>query len=307
MDYFISSGEGDQRGPFAAYTLKGMVEEGEVSPDDLVWFRGAEAWKPLREVESLEWIVPGERVDEDDDEEEEEDTGDEVADEARAAAGGEVVPPALPRAAVPHASVLAPAHPWRRFCARAFDVYLFMLVTYGIAIKAALVDPMDLFMPKSMLMMLLPALGWALVEASLLSVVGTTPGKVLFRIRIVDASGAVGKLPVGPALKRSFMVAFFGCGLGMPIITVIALAVSYLRLKTRGGAIWDESAGTKLIFGGLSPGRILLIVGFFFVLMAALGQLLPLDAEAGVREWIEMFENEAARRAGEGAANGVLQ
>ncbi len=297
MDYFISKG-GDQRGPYPAYVLKGMVEGGEVSPDDLVWFRGAEGWKPLREVESLEWIVPpddgpdGVRSEVDEP----------VADSPDPVATPPPLPPA-PGTPIPFSTSRA----WRRFFARAFDLYVFQSIIFGIAIKLSLIEPIQTILVENMIIALLPALGWAMVEASLLSVFGTTPGKALFRIRIASKDDTTQKLKTGQALKRSLLVAFFGCGLRMPIIGVIALAVSFLRLKLRGNSIWDEAAGTALQFGKLPVSRIFMIVGLTLLFTAVTVQPNAAKWEEGLAQFAKMLQEESARRADEGASNGTLQ
>jgi uncharacterized RDD family membrane protein YckC len=76
-----------------------------------------------------------------------------------------------------------------------------------------------------------------------LSVLGTTPGKWLFGVRIVDETGSPPAFIT--ALKREMSVLVFGLAF-LTIIAVITGIKSYRRLKYRGQTRWDESFQTQV-------------------------------------------------------------
>jgi hypothetical protein len=67
------------------------------------------------------------------------------------------------------------------------------------------------------------------VEGVLLSTWGTTPGKWLLRITLLDSTG--NKLKFSAALSRSLYVWAWGLGIGFPYATVVAELFAYLDLQ----------------------------------------------------------------------------
>jgi len=49
--WYVSVGNQRKEGLFSEDDIKGMIQRGEVSPRDLVWKEGMDAWKPVIEVE----------------------------------------------------------------------------------------------------------------------------------------------------------------------------------------------------------------------------------------------------------------
>jgi len=52
MQLFVAS-KGQRLGPFSLYRVTEMLDDGELSPDDLGWHAGRTEWTPLREIPSL--------------------------------------------------------------------------------------------------------------------------------------------------------------------------------------------------------------------------------------------------------------
>lgn len=99
--------------------------------------------------------------------------------------------------------------PWRRFWARRFDYFLYSTAlsllfrdfVYGAGISALLILPAMLFL-----------------EPMLLSLFGTTPGKVIFGIRVTDLDGD--RLDYQTALERTWTVMWEGMALNLPLVTL---------------------------------------------------------------------------------------
>jgi hypothetical protein len=76
--------------------------------------------------------------------------------------------------------------PWVRYWARVFDIYFFSILGGGLigafAPNAALSSPLI-----GVVLLLI----WVFVESLLLSTFGTTPGKWLFKVRLISPTGSI--------------------------------------------------------------------------------------------------------------------
>jgi len=235
--------KGQQTGPFFEYQLKELLGKGEVDEGDLAWFRGCDEWRPLREIDSLSWIMSGEQP-----------AGEAVSDATGAS------PPPLPDE-IPDTEIdrilnrtFAPK-PWTRFWARFFDAYLYGALIFWVGLISGAIPPYDLelgFGLHPLVVMAIPV-SWALFEAFFLSSWGATPGKILFGIRVLSLQGS--RLGLGAAVKRSLLVSFFGWGLGIAPLWLISLIISFIRMKQIGGTLWDDHASTLVVQQELLPWR----------------------------------------------------
>jgi hypothetical protein len=168
-----------------------------------------------------------------------------------------VVAVAAPLPAAARAS-LSGVHPWLRYWARSFDVFglLTLLTVMGI-LKA------DSYFHSVLALYLAVPL-----EAALLAIAGTTPGKWLFRISIEDETGA--RPSLGRAMRRTFAVLVYGMAVLIPVASLFAQVIAYVRLTETGITKWDEQAATRVRHGEISPLRAALIFAVFFVLVAVL-------------------------------------
>jgi len=161
--------------------------------------------------------------------------------------------------------------PWVRYWARLFDMYVGAIV---IGIVLGILSP-GAFDAQSgdQLFGLFVVFAWVFIETLLLSTFGTTPGKWLFRIRLVPPSG---RMPdFATALSRSFKVWWRGLGIGFPIATLITLIVAYSTLKKNGMTTWDRDDGFTVLHERIGPARIILAVAFFlgFLMLAVIASV----------------------------------
>lgn len=96
------------------------------------------------------------------------------------------------------------------------------------------------------------------IEAFLLSTWGYTPGKWLLMVTIRDNNG--NKLSYRKALKRAVAVFIFGIGLGIPIITIIALFMAHYKLTKDSTTLWDESGKYAVTHDRIGPIRVIILV-----------------------------------------------
>ena len=171
-------------------------------------------------------------------------------------------------APIQEASV-AQVRPWVRYWARMFDIYLACIVA-GLTI--GILNP-DAFNEKSsdQLFGLVVIFAWVFIEALFLSTAGNTPGKWLFKTRIVPPSGA--KLDYSAALSRSFKVWWRGLGIGFPLASLITLIVAHGNLTKNGTTSWDRDDGFAVVHERIGPLRVLVAIVFFvgFLLLVVVG------------------------------------
>lgn len=121
-----------------------------------------------------------------------------------------------------------PRYPWRRFFARSLD---FMLVNTLVWFSRALLLDLSLLRPTQPIeKLLLPALSLLIVviaEPLMLHRWGTTPGKWVFRLRLVQEDGA--PLDRVDAFGRTLNVLLAGCGLTIPLVSFVTYILSFYR------------------------------------------------------------------------------
>ena len=157
--------------------------------------------------------------------------------------------------------------PWVRYWARLIDYYLFgvifVIILYLISPNVLVVD-YELIKEEDIYNFLIIFL-WIFVEAILLSIWGTTPGKWLLKIKVLDSSGKA--LDFSSTTKRSFLVWWRGMGIGIPIITFIALIIAHGKLTKKGKTSWDRDLGFTVSHGKIGSLRtflaIIIVFGFF--------------------------------------------
>lgn len=280
MDFYLSV-DGQKEGPVSQLKVGDWIKSGKVTAETLGWHRDLEGWKPLREIPALEIFF---------DQKEEP-----VAATPPAATSPEVSPPPLPLPeAPPRQEAAAPVlvveaskfqagerHPFLRLFARLFDytvvaviVFLFSDVDFPQpAPGETFADLMARYMeqmqqPEAALLartQLIALIVWQILEGILIHMFGTTPGKALFGIRVVRDDGT--NLPVRRSLGRSFYVYVLGAGFYQFPFILIGGIFSFFRLKSTGKCLWDQQLETKVMTKPLSPGRIMLAIAAFFVLI----------------------------------------
>lgn len=137
--------------------------------------------------------------------------------------------------------------PWRRYGARTIDTYL--LGEAAILVLAILLfvlgqEDIVLWFDDGAVwksIAITTPLMWLLaapVVAALHSWKGTTPGKFLFGLRVVSADDA--PLSLMRALRREALVMFWGVGLTIPLVSLMALIRSYTELTEQHETRWDR-------------------------------------------------------------------
>ena len=182
--------------------------------------------------------------------------------------------------------------PWVRFFARMTDYYIFSML-FSLLISFMFPDFME-SMSQSLteqttlegadstnyqgilyiiVLRIVVTFLWVFLEAYTLSKYGTTFGKNLLGTRVLDNNDEL--LPYDRALKRSYSVWLKGMGAGFVLISWITMLFGYQTLKKNGVTSWDEETNSKVVHTQFSTTRLIIILGFFFLIeFVALGSLL---------------------------------
>lgn len=126
------------------------------------------------------------------------------------------------------------ANPWVRFLGRFFDYTLFFLLLWALRQFLQGHFPFgqyEYFIPFEFFV-------WIPIEALILRLFGTTPGKWLVGTHLNWAGKK--KPDYMTALKRSFSVWFRGLGMMIPVINLFCLFVAYHKLKVFQITSWDR-------------------------------------------------------------------
>jgi uncharacterized RDD family membrane protein YckC len=143
--------------------------------------------------------------------------------------------------------MVGPPSPWRRFGARSLDIGIngaFGFFLFGIALYAVAPATAESFFlvfqtqGGRVLDTLATGLMASLVGGALIGSTGSTVGKLIFGIRVTSLDGT--KLGLLRGVQRDLNVLLKGLGLGIPIISLITLWISYKNLVNQGLAVWDK-------------------------------------------------------------------
>jgi uncharacterized RDD family membrane protein YckC len=168
--------------------------------------------------------------------------------------------------------VVPQARPWVRYWARMFDILLFSVGT-GLLHSDFLPQAFSgtgsaeaSFWIRSETSSWIGFLFiWTFVEALLLSTFGATPGKWLFKIRLIPPSGSA--ISYSTALSRSIKVWWRGLGIGFPIVSLITLIIAHGRLIDNGMTSWDREGDFLVAHETIGMMRIMLATLVFFTLI----------------------------------------
>lgn len=140
-----------------------------------------------------------------------------------------------------------PVAPWRRYFARYLDTMIhgligFMMLGYvgGMIAPNEVDQAVALFETRGgqLLEVMVTVFMAALVGAVVVGTTGSSIGKAIFGVRIVDGN----LRPIGPwrGLKREPHVWLAGLGGGIALISFITTLVAYRRLLLRNVTVWDK-------------------------------------------------------------------
>jgi hypothetical protein len=142
-------------------------------------------------------------------------------------------------------------HPWRRYFARIFDLYLFVMFgSFGIGLIFSGLFDNSIQKQNDALLNIVMVAACVPVEAFCLYAFGATIGKALYKIKLTREGGGIA---FHDGFKRAFAVWLRGMGAGIPIITLFTLISGYNTLKSKGVTTWDAKYGWNISHGVIKP------------------------------------------------------
>ena len=236
MDIWIIR-DGEKTGPLHDYEVRRKIEDGELPADTPAWHEGLDGWHPLIEIGifTREFELA-------------KSAGEPVRNFPEDVRTDSPTPPPLP----------VQTYYGRRFWARWLDLTLYSGIWWiGMwaarqDIEAALLNPWVMF---------LQYVPWFAIEPLLLHYFGTTPGKWLLGLEVVNLDGS--RLDLPAAIRRSLRVMFTGVGFGWPFLAVFCQALSLFTAKRLGTTLWDHTGGHRVTAAPLDPFRIFALVAVY--------------------------------------------
>jgi len=233
MDLWIIQ-NGEKIGPIHDFDVRKKIESGELPAATPAWHDGLSAWKPLIEISLFEREF--ERPIED-------------RDTPFVSAADDAVrqlPPPLP----------APPCLIRRFWARWLDLCLFAGVWWMVLWAIGRDIEATLYNPWIILFQYVP---WFVLETVLLHRFGTTPGKWLLGLKVVNNDGSL--LSLADATRRSARVLCIGIGFGWGVLAMICQIMAFFTAKRLGRPLWDQSGGHRVTAAPLMQPVHLMVAG----------------------------------------------
>lgn len=271
--YYYYGRDEQVTGPVGIDTLRALLEQRRIDEQTQLWSEERD-WSPLGEA--LPQFNPPPAPD--------------------AASIPPPLPPPLPQAsrpasAGPHAPrhwlapqeaaaepgwSTAPPHPWRRCLARMIDHYSLGLLGYVVLMVPIYAASSDIKATQAVLSNDF----FAAIAATLLTVPlctlfialsGTSPGKWCAGIRVLARDG--GRIGPGAALRRELRVWVKGMGLGIPLVSLITMAVAYQTLSSERRMDWDEDAGAVVHYRDAGAVTLLRLIGGVILVLMLIGFL----------------------------------
>lgn len=254
---------GKKTGPFNDYEIRDRISERQLEADDYAWHEGLPGWVKLQEIELFK-------------------------NEFEAAK--KILPPPLPKH-FPAGLDQDPSNKkgrylLRRFWARWLDLMVYfaawwlLMYVAGGNIKALILSQWV------QLSLLLP---WFVIESWLLHRFGTTPGKWLLGIRVVNEDGTA--LSLKAAIKRSVFVWIAGLGFGWQLLPLLCQLMSWFTTRSTGKPVWDHIGQHKVTVVPMSAFKIIAMIVLFISAMQLQSAVRwPHDREIFIKANGELFE-----------------
>ncbi len=213
-----------QKGPIGIFELTKLFEQGVLNGDTCLWTKGAYGWQMAKSIERFKNCIASNST------------------------------PDPTQSTVSRKTETYPINrPIVRLLAKVFDLSLFTaFITIFISIFS-----LDLILKTSKItLFMIYLLLWVLFEPILLSIFGNTPGKALLNIKIKCVNGDF--LDFKTAFKRILYSVTPGIGAGYPFMMIIHNLFSFFELRKKVRSLWDEMAGTIVLYGKVSQPRMIL-------------------------------------------------
>lgn len=181
-------------------------------------------------------------------------------------------------------------YPWRRYFARRLDLFIYNVLwsafialafNVNLASRSNLGNILDSFIAIIIMLFIEPV--W-------LHMLGTTPGKAIFGLKIESYGGS--RLSYGQGLERTFGVIASGMGFNIPIYNIVRLWKSYNLCIREEAQPWDYSTSysikdKKSYRAALYIGANIALIAIVFTIASAQQNIPPNKGDLTVSEFVE--------------------
>lgn len=182
-------------------------------------------------------------------------------------------------------------HPWRRFLARLFDLYLYGTLWSIFIMLVFNVNLMNIGNLGKLTNSFIVFLIMLLIEPLWLRLTGTTPGKAIFGLGIKDKEGRL--LSYSRGFERTWEVIGKGMGYNIPIYCYVRLWKSYRKCSQNEILPWDEGISYTIkdtrAYRGFVYISACVITGLILTIAMSAQILPPNRGELTVEEFAENF------------------
>lgn len=235
--------DGESKGPMSTFQIREALSKGEISSGTLGWHRGQDGWKPLEEMPSLSTAVATPESPQSDDSDLEQ-----GANRTNVFSGNGVHQNALSGMGESDQRKARATEASLRFIARFFDFLLTFNLVAALGMAFGFLD-LEFISQIRLVPWMTIGLCSLCIEAAILPIFGTTPGKALFQVRVLGPGD--GKITPDAALRRTFAIWWRGLAAFFPYFLPISMTLAYFDLITRGHCAWDRDLGSQVVVGKL--------------------------------------------------------
>ena len=166
---------------------------------------------------------------------------------------------------VPIGWLQSPPTPWRRYAARSLDLLVFGYAGFAIigfvfyAVAPYTADQFfSLFTTPGGIFLdfIITTLVGCVLSGIIIGLSGSSLGKLLFGIMVVDQNGF--KIGASQGIQRDLSVYVRGLGLGIPVVSLITQWMSYSTLKETEATSWDTEKSYAVWHRPSGPGQYML-------------------------------------------------
>lgn len=261
--------DGKKQGPYTIYRIKEMVDAGDLELSTLAWHDGLTQWCALQDIPAVASTIKSL--------ERKQAPADDEATEEIDPHSSLPLPSSVIGSQRPNSPTAKNVHPLLRFWARMFDLLILNLIVGFVFGNPPVPEEGENLLefyrqiPMEEQFQLLLIWGgsffvWNFVEALLISSFTTTPGKMLFNLKVIRKDGKL--LSYSQAIGRALLIWTIGVGFGILFLQIIGMVIALFYLLNKGETLWDKSLQTQVIHQALGPRKVVFAIGAFLILLS---------------------------------------
>lgn len=274
--------EGQKSGPHHDFEIRSMISDQEISADQLAWYEGLEAWKPIGEIELFEDAFPKAQEAIQPEEQAENNSSEE---ETETESKRKYTPEGKAILTLEDGEV--GIYLWRRCFVRLFEfTLLFNSFLFFHLVKGS--NPVELVKePKNLIILFIT---WALLENFCLHFLGTTIGKAMFGMRVERHDSK--NLTLTQSVIRSLIAISMIFLCLDPVFALFTLVASIIFSKFRHALPWDIYARSRSRALPMTKMRVAAIIMFLFTSLVILSACTPKDKLEEMQKTLEEMKQE---------------